>query len=126
MAVNQRESKRKPSGGLLKRIHRRKTKANLGRAPSHTKVGEIRLEMARIRNGSLKTRLHQSNIANLLDPKTKKYTKAKITSVADNPASRHFVRQNVITKGAIIETEKGKARVTSRPGQHGAINAVLV
>ncbi len=126
MAVNQRESKRKPSGGLLKRIHRRKTKADMGREASLTKVGELKKELIRVRGGDYLTRLYQSNIANVLDPKTKKFSKAKITSVAENPASRHFVRQNVITKGAIIETEKGKAKVTSRPGQDGVINAVLV
>lgn len=126
MAVNQRESKRKPSGGLLKRIHRRKTKADLGRVPSHTRLGELKNDLVRIRGGALKERLYQANTANVLDPKTKKYSKAKITSVAENPASRHFVRQNIMTKGAIIETEKGKARITSRPGQDGVINAVLV
>ena len=51
--------------------------------------------------------------------------KAKIISVAENKASRHFLRRNIITKGAVIETELGKAKVTSRPGQHGVINAVL-
>jgi small subunit ribosomal protein S8e len=32
----------------------------------------------------------------------------------------------VITKGAILQTPLGQARVTSRPGQHGVVNAVLV
>jgi len=36
------------------------------------------------------------------------------------------VRRNIITKGAVIKTEKGPARVTSRPGQHGIINAILL
>jgi small subunit ribosomal protein S8e len=35
-------------------------------------------------------------------------------------------RRAIITKGAIIETSKGNARVTSRPGQCGIINAVLL
>ena len=46
--------------------------------------------------------------------------------VVENPANRHFVRRNIMTKGTVIETEKGKARITSRPGQDGTINAVLI
>ena len=50
----------------------------------------------------------------------------KILSVKENSANIHFVRMNVITKGAIIETEAGLAKVTSRPGQDGIINAKLI
>jgi small subunit ribosomal protein S8e len=32
----------------------------------------------------------------------------------------------VLTKGAIIDTELGQARVISRPAQDGIINAVLM
>jgi small subunit ribosomal protein S8e len=52
--------------------------------------------------------------------------KAKILMVVGNPANRHFVRRNILTKGCIIETDKGKARVLSRPGQEGVVNAVLI
>lgn len=64
--------------------------------------------------------------ANVLDPKKKKAKRARILTVKGNPANPHFVTRNIITKGATIETELGTARVTSRPGQHGVINAVLV
>jgi len=67
-----------------------------------------------------------ASYANLTDQKTKKSSKVKITSVVDNPANRNFVRRNIITKGAVVETEKGRARVTSRPGQDGLVNAVLI
>jgi small subunit ribosomal protein S8e len=33
---------------------------------------------------------------------------------------------NVITKGAIIETEDGLAKVTSKPSKDGVVNAVLI
>ena len=46
--------------------------------------------------------------------------------VIENTANPNYVRQNIITKGSVIETEKGKAKVTSRPGQHGVVNAVLL
>ena len=46
--------------------------------------------------------------------------------MVDNPANVNYVRRNIVTKGAVIETSAGRARVTSRPGQDGQINAVLV
>lgn len=52
--------------------------------------------------------------------------KAKILNVVSSPDNPHHARENLMTKGALIETELGKARVTSRPGQHGVVNAVLV
>lgn len=64
--------------------------------------------------------------ASLADPNTKKVFPSKILSVKENPANPHYVRRNIITKGAIIETEAGLARVTSRPGQDGIIQAVLL
>jgi small subunit ribosomal protein S8e len=56
--------------------------------------------------------------------------KAKVLDVLENSANKHFVRQKVITKGAIIKAEMDgkeiKAKVTSRPGQSGQLSAVLV
>ncbi|MBP2146305.1 ribosomal protein S8E [Methanofollis sp. W23] len=44
----------------------------------------------------------------------------------ENPADINYVRRNLLTKGAIIKTEIGRARVRSRPGQDGVVNAVLI
>jgi len=63
---------------------------------------------------------------NLLDPKTGKVQKTKVTTVLENPCNPHYVQRNIITRGAVLKTELGKARVTSRPGQHGVLNAVLI
>ncbi|HDI07805.1 MAG TPA: 30S ribosomal protein S8e, partial [Candidatus Bathyarchaeota archaeon] len=60
------------------------------------------------------------------DPSTGKTQKAEILRVVKNPANVDYNRRGVITKGAVIETSLGLARVTSRPGQHGIINAVLI
>jgi small subunit ribosomal protein S8e len=73
-----------------------------------------------------KLRLLSADIANLFDPKTKSFKQVKIKTITDNPANRHFIRRNIMTKGAVVETELGKARITSRPGQDGVINAVLI
>ena len=76
--------------------------------------------------GHIKQVLFKINKANIYDPSKKKTSLVEIKKVVDNPANRNFVRRNIITKGALIETALGKARVTSRPGQEGLVNAVLV
>ena len=125
MAIMQARSKRKPSGArytstMAKRKHR------IGRLPTLTKIAPTKRKTIRTKGGDQKERLLTADMANLLDPKTKKATQAKITDVLENPANRYFVRRDVITKGTIIETDKGKAKVTSRPGQDGTVNAVLM
>ena len=52
--------------------------------------------------------------------------KAKILKVLENPTNNDYQRRGVITKGAILETQDGKCKVVSRPGQDGAVNAILV
>ena len=47
-------------------------------------------------------------------------------TVLENGANSHFVRRNIITKGAIVETEIGKAKITPRTGQKGIVNGVLI
>jgi small subunit ribosomal protein S8e len=76
--------------------------------------------------GGEKTSLKFANEANVHDNTTGKTQKAKIARVLENPANRDYERRGVITRGALIDTELGNARVTSRPAQDGVINAVLV
>lgn len=83
---------------------------------------ETRVRTNRTKGGSTKTRVIQTNKVNLI--KGKKAVVAEIESVVENPANRHFVRRNILTKGTIIETNKGKARITNSPGQDGIVNAV--
>ena len=64
--------------------------------------------------------------ANVTDPKTGTTKKAKILTVKENPSNPHFVTRNIVTKSATVDTDLGLARVTSRPGQDGVVNAVLV
>lgn len=125
MAISQRKSVRKPTGGRYK-DYRKKKKHELGRRPTLTKLGEKKLRQKRVMGGSFKQRLLQAETANVFDPKEKKHFKLKIEAVVDNPANKHFVRRSIITKGTIIKTEKGNAKVLSRPGQDGIVNAVLI
>jgi len=91
-----------------------------------TKIAEKRVKTIGVMGGNEKKGLLACDVANLYDPSKKKYNKSKILQVLENPANRHFIRRNIITKGTILETEAGKARVTSRPGQEPYINAVLI
>ena len=63
---------------------------------------------------------------NVTDPATGKSQKTEIRGVVKNPANVDYQRRGVITKGAVLDTPLGQAIVTSRPGQHGAVNAVLI
>lgn len=125
MAITQRRSKRKMSGGRY-RSWRKKRIGELGSLPSFTKLGKKMVKTVRTLGNNQKRVLLSGEIANIYNPKDKKYEKLKIETILESPANRHFVRRNIITKGTIIKTEKGKARVTSRPGQEGNINAVLI
>lgn len=106
---------------------RNKKKYELGSYPTKTKVNEEEDRRNEERKGGvLKTRLRKASKANVLDPEKEKYFLTQIKGVKENPANRNYARENIVTKGALIETEKGDAKVTSRPGQNGIVNAVLV
>ncbi|MBS3133871.1 30S ribosomal protein S8e [Candidatus Woesearchaeota archaeon] len=125
MAISQGRSKRKVSGSRYIGF-RKKRLYESGRLPTYTKIGKRILVFLRTKGGGTKLALLNVNEANVFDSKTKKYTKSKIITVVENKANPNLVRRNVITKGCIIKTELGNAKVTSRPGQEGTINAVLV
>ncbi|BDH79175.1 MAG TPA: 30S ribosomal protein S8e [Methanothermobacter sp.] len=125
MAIWQGRSKRKPTGGRLKKS-RGKRKYELGREAAETRIGERKIRTIRTRGGNRKLRLVTDTHINVVDPDTNKVEIAEILNVVENRANPHFVRRNIITKGAIVETSKGLARVTSRPGQHGILNGILI
>lgn len=125
MVLDQQKSVRKETGARYKKQHGKK-KQSLGRTPTLTKIGDKKTNKMRVRGHNNKLRVLRTDVSNLYDPKTKKYSKAKIQIVVGNPANRHYVRRNIMTKGTIIQTDKGNARVTSRPGQDGVVNAVLI
>ena len=75
--------------------------------------------------GNEKVRLLAVNEANISDA-SGKTSKVEILRVIENPANVDYDRRGVITKGTMIATSLGTARVTSRPGQDGIVNAVLI
>lgn len=118
-------SVRRETGGRLRRA-RGKRRVEIGRAPAEAHIGEDRRKLIRTHGGNLKVRAMRATSANIADPKTGKTRKALIETVEANRANPNYVRRNLLTKGAIIKTEIGRARIVSRPGQDGVINAVLI
>ncbi|MBI4983697.1 30S ribosomal protein S8e [Candidatus Woesearchaeota archaeon] len=125
MAKSQRRSLRKPSGG---RYHYSRTKKNyeLGGFPASTKLSsEKKVITIRTLGGNKKQVNLSINIVSVADKKGKTI-QTEILNVIENPANPQLVIRNVITKGAIVETKLGKARITSRPGQEGTISGILI
>lgn len=97
-----------------------------GSFPAETTLGKLKKKTRRARGGGVKPRLLNAAHANLSNSSTGKTEKVEILRVIRNSANVDYDRRGVITKGTIIETPLGTARVTSRPGQNGSVNAVLV
>lgn len=120
----QGRSTRKRTGGR-RRHARNKRKHEFGQEPTETEVGEQKLKIIDARGGTEKVRAVATDTATVAtgDGET---GAAQIENVVENPANPNFVRRNIITKGAVVETSEGQARVTSRPGQDGQVNAELL
>jgi small subunit ribosomal protein S8e len=116
----------KNSGNGTKRLKfRDKKRSEVGNYFSATKLSDANvLSAKRRRGGAAGTKLKRAGFANLLTKEG--YKKTKITGVLESPDNKNFARQNIITKGTIINTEAGKAVVLNRPGREGAINARLI
>jgi len=127
MGVYQGNDLKKPTGGRKRPHQKVKRKYWMGRYPTFTRLSNReRREITRVRGGNHKVRLKEAVYANVVDPQTKTAKKVRILRVVETPANPHYARSGIIVKGTIIETELGRAVVTSRPGQDGVINAVLI
>lgn len=125
MALWQGESTRKPSGGRRRSNHK-KRKSEIGRELILPVMGVEKRQTLRTMGGHAKTAILAANKVNVTDPATGKAQTVEFTTVTDNPANPHYVRRNILTRGAVVMTKLGKAKITSRPGQHGVLNAILV
>mgnify|MGYP002725887542 CR=1 FL=1 len=124
MARSQERSQRKASGG---RYHssRTKKKSELAGYPSNSRLAdETKVRSKRTIGGNAKRGLLTGKTVNVAAKG--KTQKLEITNVIENPANPNLVRRNVITKGTIVDTKSGKVRITSRPGQEGALNGILL
>ncbi|MDR3282378.1 MAG: 30S ribosomal protein S8e [Candidatus Methanoplasma sp.] len=125
MALWQGKSRRKPTGGRLV-SSRGKRRFEIGREKQYTKLGVQSLKQYRTTGGHVKVGVLVAQYANVVDKKANTVKKTKILNVTHNPADPNYVQRNIMNRGATIVTELGDAIVTSRPGQDGAVNAVLV
>ena len=125
MARWQGKSRRKYTGKKYKSF-RKKRKRELSRPPIETVIGEEKKKLQKTMGGNFKLKLFSTDFINVTDPQTKKTQKVKITGFDENKASKDLNRRHVITKGAIVNTELGKARILSRPGQEGLLNGILI
>ena len=114
---------RKYTGGR-KIAMRSRRKFEIDRYPNEAIIGSNLKVTRRVRGDNTKTALKTVEFVNVSNFEEKKTVKSKIIRVIKNAANKDYERRGVITKGTIIETELGMARVVSRPGQVGLINAV--
>jgi len=121
--VEHGRSTRGRTGGR-RRPKRKRRKHELGNQPTESEVGAPRLKAVDARGTTEKVRALSTNVASVADGE--ETVPADIEDVVENDANPNYVRRNIVTKGAVIETDAGRARVVSRPGQDGQVNAVLL
>lgn len=115
---------RRASGGRLVPMRARR-KFEIDRYPNEAVAGKTITVTRRTRGDNIKTALKSVETVNVFDPSSKKISKLPIIRVTKNPANKDYERRGVISKGSLVETEVGSARVVSRPGQDGCVNAIL-
>jgi len=125
MGLWQGRSRRKPSGGRL-RPFRKKRRFEIAREFQFATIGGGYVKKYRVRGANRKLRVLTASAINVYDPATKKIQVAKVLTVRENKANANYVQRNIITRGALLETDVGLVQVRSRPGQDGVLNAVRV
>ena len=114
----------KTTGGRRHPLRIRR-KYETDRYPNETVSGAQVTITRRVRGNNRKTALKSIDFVNLATGDAK-VVKTKILKVLDNATNNDYKRRGIITKGAVLETQEGKCRVVSKPGQNGIVNAVLI
>lgn len=125
LAWHDRLTKRKKTGGK-KRAYRTKRIYEHGSQPVETLQGEAQRKAVAGIASTSKIKLVRADYVNVSNPETGKTQRLEILDVVSNPANADYNRRGVITKGTIVRTENGLARIVSRPGQEGSLSAVVV
>jgi small subunit ribosomal protein S8e len=118
-------AKRKFTGGR-KIASRGRRNFEIDRYPNEATIGTIDTVTRTVRGGNTKTAFKTTDFANVTDTASNKTVRSKILRVTKNFANKDYERRGVISKGALIETEAGPAKISSRPGQHGMVNAIAI
>jgi small subunit ribosomal protein S8e len=114
---------RKISGGKYHKLRKKKAYERKGHVRV-VKLADKKTKVLRGKGATLKTVSLSQNTINII--KNGKGKVVKIKNVIETPANRFLARQNVLIKGAIVDTELGKARITNRPSQEASVQGVLV
>ena len=110
--------------GGRRHVLRSRRKYEIDRFPNEALIGDQITITRKVRGKNIKAAIKTIDSVNLaIDSKVKR---VKIIKVLENATKNDYQRRGIISKGAILETEEGKCRVVSRPGQHGTVNAILV
>lgn len=114
---------RKISGGKYRKRRKKKMYELPGQRRA-VKLGERKRKNKRSMGGREKTFLLKANIVNVRVGG--KVQKLEIRNVLETPSNRFLARQNILSKGTIVQTEKGKVKITNRPSQEGMVNGILI
>lgn len=117
------KSGRKITGGRYKTPKKKRLTGRQNQARI-VKLGEKRTKVVRGKGGLKKLVLLSNNTINVISGK--KTLTTKIKNVIETPANAFLARQNVLIKGAIVETDLGRCRITNRPSQEGMVQGILV
>jgi small subunit ribosomal protein S8e len=115
---------RKISGGRYNKRRKKKSYESAGQKRV-IKLGEEKRKTKRTMGGNKKTFLLRAKFVNLKLKNEDKTKKVEIKKVLITPSNRFLARQNILTKGTIVETTAGKVRITNRPTQEGVVNGIL-
>jgi len=118
-------SRRKPTGG--RRVQARsKRSTEISSEKQFALIGEVKRKIYRKTGGNNLVRVLSADKVSVNDPKTGKTKVATMKTVVESPADPNYVRRNILTKSAVVDTDMGQVRITSRPGQDGVINGVIL
>lgn len=115
---------RKSTGGRYKPSKKKKLYELPGQKRIIKLGEEDKRKLKKTKGGGRKTVMLRASTVNV--SYENKIKKAKIKNVSETPSNRFLARQNIITKGTIVETDLGKVKITNRPTQEGVLNGVLL
>jgi small subunit ribosomal protein S8e len=114
---------KKISGGRYTKGRKKKFYETAGQRIT-VRTGEEKKKSKRVMGGSTKSFLLKAKFVNVKAKKGKK--RVEIKNVLETPSNKFLARQNILTKGTIVETELGRVRITNRPSQEAMVNGILI
>ena len=113
-------SRRKSTGG--RRVAARgKRSTEISSEKQFALIGEPKRKIYRKTGGNSLVRVLSENRCTV-NGKDGKSKIATMSNVVENDANPNYIRRNILTKGAVVETSEGRVRITSRPGHDGVLN----